>query len=195
MKPEPKEEQIYTCPACGGKSSARDGHYDCSLPAEPKEEKCEDCKWLKDNFPDQKGPKTLCCNKHVYPAVFPEPKSIDWEEEIGLMSNWEKELREYFEFEGVTYKGHRHWRKDIKYDLVRQFIKNILKREIALTRKETLEEVKKIAEGMKTDGKEWIEMIHSAQGAGFTTMISPENFIAGKNQALSDLIKCLEEIQ
>lgn len=79
----------------------------------------------------------------------PTPLESSWEEEVGQMANWQKELMDYFQFDGVTYKGHRHWRKDIKYDLVRQFIKNVLKRELSLSQKKVYEEVRQKIEKLE----------------------------------------------
>lgn len=81
-------------------------------------------------------------------VVSPPTSLEDWESEIGKMQNWQKELRDYFQFDGVTYKGHRHWRRDIKYDLVETFIRNVLKRKIEEARQKVLQSLLVEVEGM-----------------------------------------------
>lgn len=49
-------------------------------------------------------------------------------------------------------------------------------------------------ESKKGDGKEWIEMMKQANGAGFVNMKSPEDFIAGKNHALTEVQSLLPEL-
>lgn len=53
-------------------------------------------------------------------------------------------------------------------------------------------EIEKL-EGEKWDGKEWIDMMNSAKRAGFSSMKSPEDFIAGKNHALTSIITRYKE--
>ena len=55
------------------------------------------------------------------------------------------------------------------------------------------EQVKEIVIIKKDDGKVWIEMMKQANLAGFSNMKSPEDFITGRNQALSDLCISLEK--
>lgn len=44
-------------------------------------------------------------------------------------SNWESRFDEMFRFEGVVYKGQRHWKENVKQNLVKSFIRTLLKEE------------------------------------------------------------------
>lgn len=59
---------------------------------------------------------------------------------------------------------------------------------ISETKREIVEKIK----AAMYDGKDWIKMVEAAKRAGFSNMVSPQDFIDGKNQALNDLIKEIE---
>ena len=40
--------------------------------------------------------------------------------------DWEEEFDKKFDFDGVTYLGHRHWKDGVKENLVKSFISKIL---------------------------------------------------------------------
>jgi len=42
---------------------------------------------------------------------------------------WEEQFDKDFQFDGVTYKGSRHWRGDVKQNLVKSFISKLLEAE------------------------------------------------------------------
>lgn len=66
-------------------------------------------------------------------------------------TDWREEFDELFEFDGVWYKGQRHWKKGVKENLVKSFISQLLEAEKKRWRSE-VEGMKLLEENDDYDG-------------------------------------------
>ena len=57
----------------------------------------------------------------------------------GNKKHWSKEFDELFEFDGVIYKGQRHWKRGVKNGLVKRFIKDLLISQRQLLKKKVMD--------------------------------------------------------
>lgn len=84
-----------------------------------------------------------------------------------------EEFENLFKFDGVTYKGNRHWREDIKRNLVSNWINKALKEAHQAGKDDVVEKIDKLRQPFKVS--ENMELRESY------------------NQALDDIIKALQD--
>ena len=98
--------------------------------------------------------------------------------------SWEKELDRDFKFDGVIYKGQRHWKEGVKQNLVRHFIRTLLTQ----ARASFKDEVMKWVEVLKREYK--FDKGYADYGSSHENICHDDGYSA----ALSDLAEFIRQL-